>query len=49
MKTIKVSSETHDKLTTIGKWGETMDSIIDKCVEAYFQAHKISSKRLVTS
>lgn len=39
-KTIKVSVDTHEQLKGLGEWGETMDSIIVKCIDAYAKLHK---------
>ena len=43
-KTVKISVNTHDQLKHLGEWGETMDSIILKCIQAYVKTHKITAK-----
>lgn len=32
-KTIRVSSETHEQLSEIGKYGESMDNILQKLIK----------------
>ena len=39
-KTVSISEETHSELTKIGVYGETIDDIIKKCVEAYKRENK---------
>ena len=34
-KTISISEETHAELVKIGVYGESIDTIIRKCVDAY--------------
>jgi len=35
MKTLRVTDETHRELTKLGSYGETMDEIINRCIQAY--------------
>ena len=35
MKMVKLKDETHARLTNLGKYGQTMDDIINACVDAY--------------
>ena len=42
-KTVSISEETHSELTKIGVYGETIDDIIKKCVEAYKRERKIKT------
>jgi predicted CopG family antitoxin len=39
-KTVSISEETHTELTKLGVYGETIDDIIRKCIEAYKKANK---------
>jgi len=39
-KTVSISEETHLELTKIGVYGETIDDIIRKCIEAYKKQNK---------
>ena len=32
---IKIKENTHERLKKLGKYGETMDDIIKRCVDAY--------------
>ena len=32
---IKIKKNTHERLKKLGKYGETMDDIIKRCVDAY--------------
>ena len=32
---IKVKNETYKELADLGSYGDTMDNIINKCIEAY--------------
>lgn len=34
-KTVSISEETHSELTKLGVYGETIDDIIRKCIDAY--------------
>lgn len=43
LKTIRVSEETHKELMKIGVYGEAMDDIVRKCVEAY--KREVKSKK----
>jgi len=40
-KTVSISNETHKDLVKLGVYGETIDDIIKKCIEAY----KLEAKR----
>jgi hypothetical protein len=40
MKMVKLKDETHARLAKIGKYGETMDDIVSKCIDAYERMHK---------
>ena len=35
VKLIKVKDETHKELSKLGNYGDTMDDIINKCIQAY--------------
>ena len=39
-KTVSISEETHSELTKIGVYGETIDDIIKKCIDAYKKVNK---------
>ena len=39
-KTVSISEETHSELTKLGVYGETIDDIIRKCIEAYKKQNK---------
>ena len=39
-KLIKVKDETHKELSKLGSYGDTMDDIISKCIQAYKKANK---------
>jgi predicted CopG family antitoxin len=39
-KTVSISDDTHKELVKLGVYGETIDDIIRKCIEAYKQLHK---------
>lgn len=39
-KTVSISEETHAELTKLGVYGETIDDIIRKCIEAYKKLNK---------
>jgi predicted CopG family antitoxin len=39
-KTVSISEETHYELTKLGVYGETLDDIIRKCIEAYKKQNK---------
>lgn len=41
VKLIKVKDETHKELSKIGVYGETMDDIVTKCVQAYKKLNKL--------
>ena len=45
LKTIRVSEETHKELIKIGVYGEAMDDIVRKCVEAYKREQSGKSKK----
>ena len=34
-KTVSISEETHTELTKLGVYGDSIDTIIRKCIEAY--------------
>lgn len=38
-KMVKLKDSTHAELVKIGRYGETMDDIIKKCVKAYKESH----------
>jgi hypothetical protein len=40
-KTLNVSDETHNRLTSLGSYGDSMDEIINKCIDSYEKEHKI--------
>lgn len=40
MKSIRVYLDTYNKIRAVGVYGESMDDILDKCVEAYNKLHK---------
>lgn len=40
-KSISVSEEIHQELSKIGNYGESMDNIIAKCIQAYKKANKL--------
>jgi hypothetical protein len=40
VKLIKVKDETHRELAKLGNYGDTMDDIINKCIDAYKKIHK---------
>ena len=37
MKRVKLKDETHARLADLGKYGQTMDEIINKCIDAYLK------------
>ena len=39
-KTVSISEETHFELTKLGVYGETIDDIIKKCIDAYKKVNK---------
>ena len=39
-KTVSISDETHKELVKLGVYGETIDDIIRKCIEAYKKVNK---------
>lgn len=39
-KLIKVKDETHKELSKLGNYGDTMDDIINKCIQAYKKLNK---------
>jgi hypothetical protein len=39
-KTVSISEETHAELTKLGVYGETIDDIIKKCIDAYKKLNK---------
>jgi hypothetical protein len=39
-KTVSISDETHKELVKLGVYGETIDDIIRKCIEAYKKQYK---------
>jgi len=39
-KTVSISDETHKELVKLGVYGETIDDIIKKCIEAYKKLNK---------
>ena len=39
-KTVSISDETHKDLVKLGVYGETIDDIIKKCIEAYKRENK---------
>ena len=39
-KIVSISEETHSELTKLGVYGETIDDIIRKCIEAYKKQNK---------
>jgi hypothetical protein len=43
VKLIKVKDETHKELSKLGSYGDTMDDIINKCIQAY-KKHEGSKK-----
>ena len=40
-KIVKLKDETYEELKAMGKYGETMDDIIYRCVQAYKKANKL--------
>lgn len=40
LKMVKLKDDTHAELAKIGRYGETMDDIIKKCIKSYKQLHK---------
>lgn len=40
MKMVKLNDDTHSELVKIGKYGETMDDIVKRCLEAYKKMQK---------
>jgi hypothetical protein len=40
VKLIKVKDETHKELAKLGNYGDTMDDIITKCIQAYKKMEK---------
>ncbi len=40
-KTVSISDDTHKELVKLGVYGETIDDIIRKCIEAYKKQNKI--------
>ena len=41
VRMIKLKDETHDQLKAIGRYGESMDAIVKKCIQAYKKANKL--------
>lgn len=39
-KTVSISDDTHKELVKLGVYGETIDDIIRKCIEAYKKQNK---------
>lgn len=39
-KTVSISDETHKELVKLGVYGETIDDIIRKCIDAYKRQFK---------
>jgi hypothetical protein len=39
-KNISIDEKTHHELAKLGVYGETMDDIIKKCIEAYKKVNK---------
>ena len=39
-KTVSISDETHKELVKLGVYGETIDDIIRKCIDAYKKQNK---------
>lgn len=35
LKTVRITDELHAELSEVGRYGETMDDIIRKCLNAY--------------
>jgi hypothetical protein len=44
MKMVKLNDDTHARLVTIGKYGETMDDIVKKCIDAYEKLDAVGGK-----
>ena len=40
-KIVKLKDETYEELKAIGKYGDTMDDIIYRCVQAYKKVNKL--------
>jgi len=40
-KLLKVKDETHKELSKLGKYGDTMDDIINRCIQAYKKLNKL--------
>jgi hypothetical protein len=40
LKMVKLKDDTHAELARIGRYGETMDDIIKRCIKAYKLMHK---------
>ena len=40
-KIVKLKDETYEELKAIGKYGDTMDDIIYRCVQAYKKANRL--------
>jgi hypothetical protein len=40
VKTLKVSERNHKRLTKLGVWGESMDSILDRLLDYYEKGHQ---------
>jgi hypothetical protein len=45
VKMLKVKDETYAELIDIGKYSETMDDIVRKCLEAYKEKKGLRSKK----
>jgi hypothetical protein len=45
VKMLKVKDETYAELIDIGKYSETMDDIVRKCLEAYKEKKGLKSKK----
>jgi hypothetical protein len=41
LKMVKLKDDTHAELVKLGKYGETMDDIIKRCIKAYREKHKV--------
>lgn len=39
-KIVKLKDKTYEELKAMGKYGETMDDIIQRCVQAYKKVNK---------
>jgi hypothetical protein len=40
LKSLKVTEDTHNELKKLGVYGENMDDIIAKCIDAYKKMNK---------